>query len=107
LRNVYAGFFLEQPERLDTGLCGLGLGQSGGPLLQHLGEGNQRSVRFDRSNLESTLRAMSVIRRPSDSPLHRNFIAFGLFVTSLHDLLSSLDLAFDVRRAFMRVYPRS
>jgi hypothetical protein len=106
LRRVYAGFFLDQPEWLDAGLRQLGLGRSGGPLLQHFGEGNQRSVRFDRSELESTLRAMSVGRRPEDPPLHRNFIAFGLFVTSLHELLASLDLAFDVRSAFMRTYPR-
>jgi hypothetical protein len=104
LRNVYAGFFLERKKHLEEGLGQLGLGRSAEPLLAHLGEGNQRSVRFDRSKFDSTLRAMARAHRPEHGTLHRNFIAFGLYLTSLHDLLGSLDLAFDVRSAFMRSY---
>jgi hypothetical protein len=102
LREVYAGFFLEKPERLRDGLGRLGLSASAGPLLEHLGEGNQRSVRFDRDRLDSTLQAMARLRGPEHPALHRNFAAFGLYLTSLHELLGSLNLAFDVRSAFMR-----
>ncbi|HSN82875.1 MAG TPA: hypothetical protein VLS88_09885 [Polyangiales bacterium] len=102
LQNVYAGFFLEKQERLDQGLRQLGLGRSAEPLLAHLGEGNQRSVRFGRAKLDSTLQAMASVRPPAHETLHRNFIAFGLCLMSLHELLGSLDLAFDVRAAFMR-----
>ena len=71
-------------------------------LTEHLGNGNQRSVRFNSAKLRSTLRGMSVHSRSADDVLHRNFVAFGLYVASLHELLESLDLAFDVRSAFMR-----
>lgn len=102
LRNFYAGFFLSNQERLDEGLRQLGLGRSAEPLLAHLGEGNQRSVRFGRTKLDSTLQAMTKVQSPAHGTLHRNFIAFGLCLISLHDLLGSLDLAFDVRSAFIR-----
>jgi hypothetical protein len=44
-------------------------------------------------------------RRSEESKLHANFIALGLLLTGLHELLEELDLAFDVRSAFMRTYP--
>lgn len=104
LRDVYAGFFLGDGERFRGGVSNLGLGSSGTTLLGHLGEGNQRSVRFSATNLRSTLREISVMRSAEDARLHGNFVAFGLYVASLHELLESLDLRFDVRSAFMRTY---
>jgi len=104
LRDVYAGFFLGDGERFRGGVSQLGLGSSGTALLGHLGEGNQRSVRFCSSNLRSTLGEIHALRSAADAPLHRNFVAFGLYVASLHALLESLDLRFDVRSAFMRTY---
>lgn len=106
LRNVYAGFFLNETQRLQDGLNQLRLGAAARPLLQHLGEGHQRSVRFDRGKLESTLHDISKARRSEPTTLHRNFLALGLYLTSLYELLGSLDLAFDVRSAFMRSFPR-
>lgn len=102
LCNVYAGLFLDQNERLGAGLRQLRLGSSAHRLVQHLGEGHPRSVRFAPSKLESTLKAISDDRPPEHEALHRNFLAFGLYVTSLHQLLGSLEMAFDVRSAFMR-----
>ena len=39
--------------------------------------------------------------------LHQNFVAFGLYLASLHELLASLDCTLDVRSAFMRSYRRN
>lgn len=104
LRDVYAGFFLGDGERFRGGVSNLGLGSSSTPLLGHLGDGNQRSVSFRVTNLHSTLGAISALRSAEDPRLHGNFVAFGLYVASLHELLESLDLRFDVRTAFMRTY---
>lgn len=104
LRNVYAGFFLDEKDRFDRGIRELGLEGGATALLDHLGDGNQRSVRFDREKLESTLQAMSKARGPRVDPLHRNFAAFGLYITALHEQLGPLGLAFDVRSAFMRTW---
>lgn len=104
LRDVYAGFFLGDGERFSGGVSHLGLGSSGTSLLGHLGDGNQRAVRFGATNLRATLGEISALRSSQDPPLHGNFVAFGFYVASLHELLESLDLRFDVRAAFMRAY---
>lgn len=104
LRDLYAGFFLGDGARLDEGVRDLGLGSSAPRIFGHLGDGNQRSVRFSSANLRSTLREFSGHRSAKDPQLHPNFVAFGLYVSSLHSLLESLDLSFDVRSAFMRVH---
>jgi len=105
LRDVYAGFFLDDRVRFEHGVFQLGLGGSADVLVKHFGEGNQRSVRFGVAALRQTLGAMSKQRGPGDRPLHPNFIAFGLYLTALHELLELLDMNFDVRAAFMRSYP--
>jgi hypothetical protein len=104
LRDVYAGFFLDDETRFERGIRQLGLGSAGGLLLRHLGHGNQRGVRFSSSHLQSTLREISELRLSQPGELHRNFVAFGLYLASLHELLASLDCTLDVRSAFMRSY---
>jgi hypothetical protein len=104
VRDLYAGFFLGDDQRCAYGIQQLGLGSAGGRLLQHLGEHNQRGVRFSVAKLQSTLREISAARTKEDGTLHRNTIAFGLYVTFLHELLGSLDLEFDVRGAFLRTH---
>ena len=106
VRDLYAGFFLGEEQRFGNGIAQLGLGSAGGRLLEHLGEDDQRGVRFSVANLQSTLREISAARTKEDRTLHRNTIAFGLYVASLHELLESVDLAFDVRSAFMRTHRR-
>jgi hypothetical protein len=107
LRDLYAGFFLRQEERFKQGLEHLHLGSTTDLVLRHLGGGDQRSVRFGPDLLRATLRDISVLRGPDARDLHRNFLAFGLYVASLHELLGSLGLKFNVRSAFMRAHRSS
>lgn len=107
LQDVYAGFFLEDEDRLDHGVHLLGLGSSAEALFKHFGDGNQRSVRFGTKELRETMSEIARQRGEARQPLHANFIAFGLYLVSLHELLEALDMRFDVRAAFKRSYPRS
>ena len=107
LRDVYGGFFSDDESRFEVGLSELGLGSAGGLLMRHLGQGNQRGVRFSSSHLQSTLREISEFHLGQPASLHRNFVAFGLYLASLHELLESLDCTLDVRSAFMRSYRRA
>lgn len=104
LQDVYAGFFLGDRDRLDHGVHTLGLGSSAKALFKHFGDGNQRSVRFGTSELRQTMVEIARQRGERSQPLHPNFIAFGLYLTSLHALLEALDMRFDVRAAFERSY---
>ncbi len=105
LRDFYAGFFLADAEQFERGSQELGLGGARELLVCHMGEGNQnqRAVRFSSAELQSTLEALPALSE-GHGALHQNFMAFGLYVTSLHAFLESLDLAFDVRSAFLRSY---
>jgi hypothetical protein len=105
IRNIYAGFFLDDQPRFELGVRQLGLGSGARALLDHFGDGNQRSVRFGVEKLRDTLDAMSDARDGRSGQLHPNFAAFGLYLVALHELLGSLDMAYDVRAAFMRTYP--
>lgn len=105
VRNIYAGFFLDDETRFNLGVRQLGLGDAASALVAHFGDGNQRSVRFGVDKLRSTLEAMSSLRDDQSRPLHPNFAGFGLYLVALHELLGSLDMAYDVRAAFMRTYP--
>ena len=107
LRDVYAGFFLDDESRFEGGLSRLRLGSAGGLLLRHLGQGSQRGVRFSSSHLQSTLQAIAEQHLGQPGSLHPNFVAFGLYLASFHGLLESLDCTLDVRSAFMRSYRRA
>lgn len=102
VKHVYAGFFLGADGRFRAGLEGLGLGSAGEVLLRHLGEGDARHVRFRADQLQSTLREIVVLREASAPSLHRNFVALGLYLASLHKTLASFDVPLDVRAAFSR-----
>ena len=104
LRNVYTGLFLENEARFEHGLAALKLGSAGDALRSHFGDGDQRSVHFESTKLHTMLEEMAMRRRDGRGPLHRNFMAFGLYIAGLYELLESLDRAFDVRNAFARVY---
>ncbi|NNK07357.1 MAG: hypothetical protein HKP50_08625 [Myxococcales bacterium] len=108
VRDVYAGFFIDDQAQFQAGLRKLGVEAAGGLALRHLGEGTQRGVRFSTAHLGATLREISDLNLNLSraGTLSRNFVAFGLYLLSLHELLESLDCSFDVRSAFMRSYRR-
>lgn len=106
VRDVYEGFFVDDQAQSRAGLRKLGLEAAGDLVLRHLGEGTQRGVRFSTAQLQSTLREISDLNLSRDGTLRRNFVAFGVYLLSLHELLESLDCSLDVRSAFMRSYRR-
>lgn len=104
LRNVYSGLFLQNDVRFEHGIAALKLGPGGDALRGHFGDGDQRSVRFESAALQTMLQEMATRSRGTRGSLHRNFMAFGLYIAGLYQLLESLDRAFDVRNAFARIY---
>jgi len=107
LRNLYAGFYRDDEARFDMGLRQLCLQDSGDALLSHLGSGDQRSVRFETSAFHTSFHDTFLACRDRGVALHRNFLALGIYLVSLYDVLESLGLEFDVRGAFERSYVHS
>lgn len=102
LRDLYAGFYLDEEARFDAGLLQLGLQDSGDALVSHLGSGDQRSVRFETSAFHTSFHDTFLACRDRGVALHRNFLALGIYLVCLYDVLESLELEFDVRGAFER-----
>jgi len=107
LRDLYAGFYLDDEPRFESGLHQLGLQDSGDALISHLGSGDQRSVRFETSVFHSSFHDTFLACRDRGVALHRNFLALGIYLVCLYDVLESLDLEFDVRGAFERTCGQS
>ncbi len=107
LRDLYAGFYLDDQPRFESGLLQLGLQDSGDALVSHLGSGDQRSVRFETSAFHTSFHDTFLACRDRGVALHRNFLALGIYLVCLYDVLESLDLEFDVRGAFDRTCGRS
>ncbi len=102
VRDLYTGFYHEDQARFDGALEALGLSSAGDVLNSHFGDGDQRSVRFRAEVFHSSFHEVFVRCRDDGVSLHRNFLALGIYLACLYDLLETLDLEFDVRRAFER-----
>lgn len=104
LRDVYAGFYLDDRSRFDRGLLALGLEHADDLLLTHLGGEDQRRVRFTLEAFQSSFHALFVRCRDRNITLHRNFLALGIDLVCLYDALQLLGGEFDVRDAFEQSY---
>lgn len=102
LRDLYGGFYLEEPRRLERGLNQLGMNEGRDALLGLLGRDNPRGVRFDTAEFHRGFHDMFLRYRDRGVALHRNFLALGIYLVCVYNALESLELAFDVARAVER-----
>ena len=105
VRDLYLGFYRDDEAAYIRGIRALGLGEAGDVLRAHFGEGDQRAVRFDSAVFQTTFHEVFVRCRDEGIQLHRNFLALGVYLATLYDLLEGLDQTFDVRSAFDRAHP--
>ncbi|MEM7413810.1 MAG: hypothetical protein AAF430_26515 [Myxococcota bacterium] len=103
VRQLYRGFYRDDDGAYRKGVEILGLGEAGDLLRKHFGEGDQRAVRFDTGVFQTTFHQVFVRCRDRGLSLHGNFLALGVYLATLYDLLEGLDEAFDVRDAYDRV----
>ncbi len=102
VRALYEGFYREDDARFGEGLERLELEDAGDVLRAHFGTGNQREVVFRSAVFHSSFHDVFVRCRDNGVSLHRNFLALGLYLACLYDLLEALEIPFDVRDAFER-----
>lgn len=106
IRHVYRGFFRENPAMFDSGLARLELAESAPIIREHLGDALVHPTRFGPDDLDNTLSKLVAIRPDRSHRLHRNFVALGLLLTSLHLLLARVDQPLDLHEVFSRVVPK-
>ena len=106
LRKMYAGFYRADDVLFRQGVARLSLEPAAGVLLDYFGTGDQDAVRFRTAEYHASFHEVFVRCREEGLALHRNFIAFGIYLACLYDLLESLELPFDVRSAFEQAQPK-
>jgi hypothetical protein len=99
LRQVYTGFYRDDPEGFRAGLRRLNLERAEDVFRRHFGDG-QRSVRFEVKHFVATFHQVFVICRDAKVSLHPDFLPLGLFLASLYDHLERLASGVDVAAAF-------
>ena len=104
IRSLYAGYYRDDTDRFDGALRELHLEPARDVFLSHFGPGDQRAVRFGSRVFHSTFHDAFVKCRDAGEALHPDFIALGAFLACLYDVLEVLDLEFDVRAVFERVW---
>lgn len=102
LRELYAGFYSGDERCTARGLEALHLEPAGDVLRRHFGAGDQRRVRFSSRDFHATFHDAFVRCRDGGATLHPDFLALGVYLACLYDLLEALDLPFDVRDAYER-----
>lgn len=105
VRDLYRGFYRDDDAVYARGVAALGLRDAGDLLRRHFGAGDQRAVRFDGAVFQTTFHDVFVRCRDQGVSLHRNFLALGVTLATLYDLLEGLGEAYDVRAAFERAAP--
>lgn len=101
LRQLYVGFYRENPAEFRAGLRALSLSHSEDLFRQHFG-GGQRAVRFEVKHFVSTFHQVFLRCRDAGTRLHPDFLLLGLYLASLYDHLESLGVSVDVATAFER-----
>jgi hypothetical protein len=99
LRQIYTGFYRDDPSGFRSGLRALNLEPAEAVFRRHFGDG-QRAVRFEVKHFVSTFHQVFVICRDAKTSLHADFLPLGLYLASLYDHLERLGSAVDVAAAF-------
>jgi hypothetical protein len=99
LRQVYSGFYRDDPDGFRSGLRALNLERAEQVFRGHFG-GGQRAVRFEVKHFVSTFHQVFVICRGAKVSLHADFLPLGLYLASLYDHLERHGSPVDVAAAF-------
>lgn len=99
LREVYRGFYCDQPHRFDEGIAALRLTPSKDIFRRQFGE-NQEAVRFETADLISNLHESFVRCKEEKQQLSGSFLALGFYLTTLYQSLETLGVALNARTAF-------
>ncbi|MEM6532803.1 MAG: hypothetical protein AAF654_09265 [Myxococcota bacterium] len=102
LRKLYEGFYEDNREAFDGALAALDLVEAKPLFLEHFGDGDQRSVRFELDAFQSVFQRVFTTTRDAGKRLHPSFVTLGVYLGTLYDNLSRFDHGFDVRDAFVR-----
>jgi hypothetical protein len=99
LAEVYVSFYTAQGE-LEDALERLGLAVATDLFVKHFGEGDQRAVQFRVDHFTASFHQVFLRCRQHKVKLQPSFLPLGIYLATLYETLSAIDLPLDVRSAF-------
>lgn len=100
LRDLYRGFYDDEPARFDRATATLGLAPARDLFRAHFGDGDQRAVRFSTAAFRDTFHSVFLRCREAGSRIHGEFVPLGVYLGCLYEHLDAAEQTFDVRRAY-------
>lgn len=102
LREVYAGYYGDEPARFEDALGELGLNGAAEVFRRQLG-GDPQSTAFDLDAFVSNFADVFVFCRDNDIALPAGFVPFGISLATMYENLDRFSLTLDVKRCFETV----
>ncbi len=106
LRELYFGFYLDEPARFSAGAKALGLEAAEAALRAQFGVGDQTRVRFSLPDFQQRFQAVFDACKASKAQLHPGFIGLGVGLATLYSHLEQTGGEHDVRAAFLQASGR-
>ena len=103
VRDLYFGFYRDDPARFSAGTRALGLAAAEAALRAQFGEGDQTQVRFSLPEFQRRFQAVFDACKTHGAQLHPGFIGLGVGLATLYSHLETSGEAHDVRAAFETV----
>lgn len=100
VRDLYYGFYRDDPARFSAGTRALGLAAAEAALRAQFGEGDQTQVRFSLPEFQRRFQAVFDACKTHGAQLHPGFIGLGVGLATLYSHLERSGEAHDVRAAF-------
>lgn len=100
LRDLYQGFYRDDPIRFEDALQRLNLYPAREIFIEHFGSGDQSCVKFSLEHFHKTFHETFMVCKANKLELHPNFVPLGLMLACLYQQLEELDVICDVRTAF-------
>lgn len=101
IREIYVGFYRDEPDRFEAGLEALNLAGAGPLFERHFGEDVQ-ATRFETASFVSTFHDIFSYCGREGIELAGGFLGFGVYLATMYDNLDRLDVEVDVRSCFLR-----
>lgn len=114
LVNLYKGFYYENESLFSQSLAEIGLtknlNQEQSKVLiglfhNHFGPGDQTCVKFKIEQFQESFYELFKFFMDNEVELSKDFIFLGIYLVTLYLNLEQLDCEFDVRAAFLNVFP--
>lgn len=116
LLDIYEGYYLSRPKKMENGLLALGLVKNGDPekieetkklLFSHFGDADQGLVSLELTHFKKSFHALFRYLKRESITLTSDFLFLGIYLVTLYLCLAESNQKVDVKKAFLTSWRRN